>query len=1111
MYRMLIASVCLWAPLAGTAVADEIIPGPDATAKKLFALVRPINEEMKAAFALHKAGKHREALDAWRDWKVRQFRTVDLGEFGWHSAYLGRTGDAELMVGREPGGKSAWLDIFGINGPPDSIGKINWIAPPPAGWSGGYNTFLGFIPLAAQFHCTGDPIYLRKWFEIAAQFSLYQKAQASGIRDAKSACAHDCTWDPRSAGGVLAQAMRVGNINKTLGAFTKSLADADRRLPWEDVLTARPADLAKGDMAAIPSAELAHIAISLVQDHPDGLLHAYMNANACPNQRQFGLFALLQTARLFPEFARSRELAEQASRGYADYVANMYLTDGGILEQSLNYNDGDIRSVFEVLALNGPDPPPPWLASWVGKAASYRRMSASLLMPVGSRPQQGNGYMVYAPPIWKGGDTAAHWRKTCLQNSGRLPRSHTGTEDPMISQIVERMFGNSAQAPAFTSVCFPHSGYTMMRDGWDAESLHLYGYQGRPARGHKMLAHGSVQVCAYGRMLLVMSGPPTYGFKLPAGIPEDVVPYLNEDSTCKGNTVIVDRKSQSWSGPEAMSARELSEPAVDTWHSSESFDVLGDTYSLGYDGKKITSVGHTRRIVFVKALKLWVVADIMHSRDKKSRNYRQVWNFMPASDKANLAGFREADVTFDAKSQVVSTTEPDAPNVRIHHLGPARVTYHKYHGGKEWHGGKYTDMTPAERKDMPPLGWFSPGIGNPMPAVDIHAEWEGRGDQLLLSVIEPIRRTTSSITTVERAQNGFTLTTDDGTKLTCLAATGAVPMQAAGLEAAARMLLALQPATGDGRGVIMDCSTTHITVAGHVVEAPYPSFEFTRSPAGLASVLPISAPEGFRWITTPQGVEPSYDHIRIQPVSRTFVENELEVSVVGWKPGFRPTIRFTLDPPPHGSGAASGSEPTANSPPYEGPFKIDRTTTVRAVAFPGPRQEAEAVAMRETFTAIRLRTGEAVYLSAVTPASFDTYFSGPVHREFDASGGGLRLGGKEYKKCLFIHPGGAANDKQGVATYSLTGGLSGATRFRAVIGIEDSIPKGPHGSCMFIVEVQRKRKWERIFESAVLKAGGEPQEIRVDITGADQLRLITTDGGDDINSDHALWANARVE
>ena len=67
------------------------------------------------------------------------------------------------------------------------------------------------------------------------------------------------------------------------------------------------------------------------------------------------------------------------------------------------------------------------------------------------------------------------------------------------------------------------------------------------------------------------------------------------------------------------------------------------------------------------------------------------------------------------------------------------------------------------------------------------------------------------------------------------------------------------------------------------------------------------------------------------------------------------------------------------------------------------------------------------------------------------------------------------------------------------------------GSATFAVEVCRGGTWERRFESAVLKLGDAPQQVRVDIAGAEALRLVTSDGGDGIACDHATWADARLQ
>ena len=127
-------------------------------------------------------------------------------------------------------------------------------------------------------------------------------------------------------------------------------------------------------------------------------------------------------------------------------------------------------------------------------------------------------------------------------------------------------------------------------------------------------------------------------------------------------------------------------------------------------------------------------------------------------------------------------------------------------------------------------------------------------------------------------------------------------------------------------------------------------------------------------------------------------------------------------------------------------------------------------------------------------------------------GGPITLGGLGYKKGILLHPDETTDGKGlGRVVYTLEGQLRKARRFAAFVGIDDSIRIYNQGSATFIVEVHRNGQWECVYESGTLKLGDSLQEVNVDIMGADELRLITTDAGDGIACDHAVWADARIE
>ena len=197
-----------------------------------------------------------------------------------------------------------------------------------------------------------------------------------------------------------------------------------------------------------------------------------------------------------------------------------------------------------------------------------------------------------------------------------------------------------------------------------------------------------------------------------------------------------------------------------------------------------------------------------------------------------------------------------------------------------------------------------------------------------------------------------------------------------------------------------------------------------------------------------------------------------------------------------------GSCPTARSPLYRGAIVLNRTATVRARAFPAAGSQAEpscpASATYRKTTALYLHLMSELDALAHQGLKKGTNYAGT---------GPASLGGKEYPASLMTCP--AAPAGQAHATYDLTKLGKNVTRFKAAVGIEDTV--GRRGSAVFIVEVVRGGKASQVFKSATLRGRAGPVVVDVDITGAERLRLRTTDGGDNIHADHAVWADARLE
>jgi hypothetical protein len=144
--------------------------------------------------------------------------------------------------------------------------------------------------------------------------------------------------------------------------------------------------------------------------------------------------------------------------------------------------------------------------------------------------------------------------------------------------------------------------------------------------------------------------------------------------------------------------------------------------------------------------------------------------------------------------------------------------------------------------------------------------------------------------------------------------------------------------------------------------------------------------------------------------------------------------------------------------------------------------------------------GSNYYLSDLTPLTALNGW-GPV--ELDQSNGEaaagdgqpMKIAGIAYAKGLGVH---ATSD----ITYKLSGICS---KFIADIGVDDEIPAGS-GSVIFQIWVDGVNA----YQTALLSSGMAAQTVSVPVTGASQLRLVVTDGGNGNGQDHADWANARL-
>jgi alpha-galactosidase len=125
---------------------------------------------------------------------------------------------------------------------------------------------------------------------------------------------------------------------------------------------------------------------------------------------------------------------------------------------------------------------------------------------------------------------------------------------------------------------------------------------------------------------------------------------------------------------------------------------------------------------------------------------------------------------------------------------------------------------------------------------------------------------------------------------------------------------------------------------------------------------------------------------------------------------------------------------------------------------------------------------------------------GPVERNTSngesAAGDGhpITVGGVVYAKGLGVHAESSVEYYTGGACETVS----------AQVGVDDE--KGANGTVAFEVWADGTK----VASTGVLTNAMPAQPLTADVTGAQLVRLVVTDGGDGIDSDHADWADARL-
>ena len=401
-----------------------------------------------------------------------------------------------------------------------------------------------------------------------------------------------------------------------------------------------------------------------------------------------------------------------------------------------------------------------------------------------------------------------------------------------------------------------------MRGSWSVESPYLFFMASRLGSGHASENINSLAMTAYGRHLLVSSGPSDYGMM--EALPEnqrtkqdliwfDVYPMLSFGH----NTVIVDGQSQRrLAFGEATGQKPYRDVTPSRWLAGEAFDYAEGIYAGGYanyhadfeaaETTPIEDVTHRRQVFYLRAQETWIVVDHLHSGSEHT--FTQLWNFPPSQGvgPSDSPGFTAEQVITDADGQMIHTADPDGPNVWLYHFNPRPLSYTSYYG----------------HRGVPYRGWYATGIyGRRWEAVDIDADWQGVGDELLVTAIVPTPDGSSRVTARQRLgeprSNGLQLTLADGSRVVFQVAAEAAAFESGPLAAEATAFLVTIAPDGETRGVVLGCES--LSYAGAPAVINMPGFEFAVLDDDIALMAPVAVPAGFHWEQLADGrVAPVY-------------------------------------------------------------------------------------------------------------------------------------------------------------------------------------------------------------------------------------------------------------
>ena len=801
-------ALCLGVPLSPLWAQEKGKPRMSSNAEParelcgLLDLARPGLAAVKRAAD---AGDDAGALAAYRDHFVDLAASLALGEppgFWLWSASKAEDLLRDGTVATAQYGEFDKVTRYTLGLP----GQVDWNQVP----EDGYDVVLRDLPtmhwvgrLAEAYRTRRDPAYLRAYLGYWDDFARrWRPAHEQLLRAGGT-----IHWDHQPH---VQQSIPWASKSKLYFAWR-----LDNLFSWLPAAIAVSPEQAK---AALDPCQLATVILHVARFEVPGALRG-LESVGTPNQFVHCALGLLKTSLVLQDLRDGPTWTATAIRRMEWYVASSgYLADGSDMEQSFNYNPGLIGALDAVMALARDNPPlkghdVPGLARFQEARDGRERFLDAVVMPDGRRPATG------CDNTWS--YSRARAVAAYAKAKGSLP--------PLREQISNHLLGDGTlPAPAFTSVTFPYGGWVVLRDGWTEQSLYAFMKTSRPAPGHMREGGNGLALAAYGRYLLVNSGADAYS--------DRGVYSRYFDSTVSQTSISVDGYSQMLNA--GTVTPRYDQPIAARWHSSGCFDLAEGIYDSPYGGWNcrtgkiekavVTDVRHERQIIFLRRLGLWLVTDRLSTAG--THDYTQSWCLGPE--------FAEAEVALGPEGRSASTRSPSGANLDLRFFSAAPLACSTHYG---------------EKSALTALGWralqWDEAQQRYTPAVDLLTEWQGTGNQVVVTVIVPAPALTSKLQHTQDLSRGESAGCQadfaDGTRLAYVAGPGG-GLALDGVEVQGQALLVVTDATGTRRGLVLD------TARG--------GYEFEMgADRTLRRLADLRVPAGFRWLGPPGDLRPVYE------------------------------------------------------------------------------------------------------------------------------------------------------------------------------------------------------------------------------------------------------------